>query len=159
MCLKYCSMYDKQCRPWSDAAFCGIRMQHLIWNYTVCKVLSVRILGLLYLIVMLWVLIRSMLTIHKNDKKLCEDTQEMPQSWSTVFPPHLKERWRKSNATSSTTWNPRSTNKKELQQLNWNPLGMISSKLYWGLKPVLLVQALFLGKTVQYHQLLLWLAL
>ena len=24
MCLKYCWMYGKQCRPWSDAAFCGI---------------------------------------------------------------------------------------------------------------------------------------
>ena len=26
MCLKYmyCCMYDKQCRPWSDAAFCSI---------------------------------------------------------------------------------------------------------------------------------------
>ena len=24
MCLKYYCMYGKQCRPWSDAAFCGI---------------------------------------------------------------------------------------------------------------------------------------
>ena len=24
MCLKYCCMYAKQCRPWLDAAFCGI---------------------------------------------------------------------------------------------------------------------------------------
>ena len=24
MCLKYCCIYGKQCRPWSDAAFCGI---------------------------------------------------------------------------------------------------------------------------------------
>ena len=24
MCLKYCCMYGKQCRPWSYAAFCGI---------------------------------------------------------------------------------------------------------------------------------------
>ena len=24
MCLKYCCMYGKQCRPWSDAAFCSI---------------------------------------------------------------------------------------------------------------------------------------
>ena len=23
MCLKYCCMYDKQCRPWSYATFCG----------------------------------------------------------------------------------------------------------------------------------------
>ena len=24
MYLKYCCMYGKQCRPWSDAAFCGV---------------------------------------------------------------------------------------------------------------------------------------
>ena len=24
MCLKYCYMYSKQCRSWSDATFCGI---------------------------------------------------------------------------------------------------------------------------------------
>ena len=24
MCLKCCCMYGKQCRPWSDAAFCGV---------------------------------------------------------------------------------------------------------------------------------------
>ena len=24
ICLKYCCMYGKYCRPWSDAAFCGI---------------------------------------------------------------------------------------------------------------------------------------
>ena len=24
MCLKYCCMYGKQCRPWSDAKFCDI---------------------------------------------------------------------------------------------------------------------------------------
>ena len=24
MCLKYCCIYGKQCRPWSDATFCGI---------------------------------------------------------------------------------------------------------------------------------------
>ena len=24
MCLNYCCRYCKQCRPWSDAAFCGI---------------------------------------------------------------------------------------------------------------------------------------
>ena len=24
MCLKYCCMYGKQCRPWSDAEYCSI---------------------------------------------------------------------------------------------------------------------------------------
>ena len=24
MCLEYCCMYGKQCRPWADAVFCGI---------------------------------------------------------------------------------------------------------------------------------------
>ena len=24
MCIKYCCMYGKQCRPWSDAAFCSV---------------------------------------------------------------------------------------------------------------------------------------
>ena len=24
MCLKYCCIYGKQCRPWSEAGFCGI---------------------------------------------------------------------------------------------------------------------------------------
>ena len=32
--------------------------------------------------------------IYKN---ICEDTQEMPQSWNIAFPKHQKERWGTNN--------------------------------------------------------------
>ena len=38
MCLKYFCIYGKQCRPWSDATFCGI------WSGSVCKSPSAPIL-------------------------------------------------------------------------------------------------------------------
>ena len=39
MCLKYCYVYGKQCRPLSDTAFCSV-----IWVYTACKGLPAPIL-------------------------------------------------------------------------------------------------------------------
>ena len=46
MCLKYCCMYGKQCRPWSDAAWCGVWSESVLF----AKVSLSQYLGLLQLL-------------------------------------------------------------------------------------------------------------